>query len=84
MTLKGNYSSILVTTLQSKNPWIIDSFASDHTTNTYQLFTTYTPCLGNLKVRVVYGILSTIVGKRNIQISYSMSRINSLFSKSVL
>lgn len=40
-------------------------------TDTYQLFTTYSLCTGNLKVRIVDGPLSTVAGKRNIRISNS-------------
>ena len=44
-------------------PWFIDSSDSDHMTNQSQLFTTYFPCAGNLKVRIEDSSLSPIAGK---------------------
>ena len=53
--------------------WIIDSGASDHMTNTHHLFSTYSPCAGNLKVKIANGTLSLIVGKGSIHISKSIT-----------
>ena len=50
-------------------PWIIDSGASDHMTNTSSLFKTYSVCSGNQKVRIADESLSSIAGKGSIQIS---------------
>ena len=36
-------------------PWIIDSGASDHMTNSSNMFESYSPCPGNKKVRIVDG-----------------------------
>lgn len=63
MAYKGNFLSVLVTTSQSKNSWIIGSSASNHMTNAYHLFTSYSPWADNPKIRVTDGSLSTFVIK---------------------
>ncbi|KAL6322665.1 hypothetical protein AAG906_015351 [Vitis piasezkii] len=50
-------------------PWIIDSRAFDHTTNSSNMFDSYSPCPGNKKVRIADGNFSPIVGKGLIKIS---------------
>ena len=49
-------------------PWIIDFGASDHMTNSSNMFESYSPCPGNKKVRIVYGHFSPIAGKGLIKI----------------
>ncbi|RVW86895.1 hypothetical protein CK203_036030 [Vitis vinifera] len=44
-------------------PWIIDSGASDHMTNSSNMFESYSPCPGNKKVRIADGNFSPIAGK---------------------
>ena len=65
----GNKSKALSCCINSSAPWIIDSRASDHMTNSFKLFQSYTPCLGNRKVKITDGSFSTIAGKGLIQIS---------------
>lgn len=40
--------------------------------NAYNLLTAYLPCAVNLKIKVVDGSLSSVVGKMNVQISDSI------------
>ena len=54
-------------------PWIIDFGASDHMTNAHHLFSTYSPCVGNLKVKIADGTLSPVAGKGSIRISESIT-----------
>ena len=54
-------------------PWIIDSGASDHMTDAHHLFSTYSPCVGNLKVKIADGVLLPIAGKGSIRISESIT-----------
>lgn len=49
-------------------PWIIDNGASDHMTNSSNLFNSYIPCSGNEKVRIADGTFSSIAGKGLIKI----------------
>ncbi|PON86229.1 LOW QUALITY PROTEIN: hypothetical protein TorRG33x02_179480 [Trema orientale] len=60
---KGNYQSALTKKSETHRPWIIDSWASDHMTGCYQLFSTYTPCPRTLKIRIADGSLSSVAGK---------------------
>ena len=50
-------------------PWIIDFGASDHMTNSLNMFESYSPCPGNKKVRIADGSFSPIAGKGLIKIS---------------
>ena len=50
----------------SKAPWIIDLGASDHMIGTFQLFSSYTPCSNNLRVKIANGSLSIVVGSNKI------------------
>ena len=59
---KGSPLSAL-TPLKHSIPWIIDSGASDHMTDLSQLFTSHTPCLDHLKVRITDGCLSPVAGR---------------------
>ena len=45
----GNEAKALLSYLNTSTPWIIDSGASDHMTNSLKLFESYFPCLGNEK-----------------------------------
>ena len=66
---KGNHVSALGAKSDSKNSWIVDSGASDHMTGCHELFSTYNPCPGNLKIRIADGSLSSVAGKGNIKLS---------------
>ena len=57
----GNELYALSCRLKS-TPWIIDSKASDHMTNSSNKFESYSSCLGNKKVRITNGNFSPIVG----------------------
>ncbi|RVX14577.1 hypothetical protein CK203_012112 [Vitis vinifera] len=50
-------------------PWIIDSGASDHMTNSSNMFESYSPCPGNKKVRIADGNFSPNARKGLIKIS---------------
>lgn len=65
---KSKFLKALHTNAPSKAPWIIDSGASNHITDSYQLFSTYSPCAGNIKVKIADGSLSPIAGKGSIRI----------------
>ena len=65
---KGTFFTAL-STMSHITPWIIDSGASDHITDAHNLFSTYSPCGCNLKVKIPYGTLSPIAGKWSIRIS---------------
>ena len=65
---KGNFLKALNTTSWHKT-WIIHSSASDHMIDSYHLFSSYSPCAGNLKVKITNGSLSSVAGKWSIQIS---------------
>ena len=44
-----------------------------HMTNAHHLFSTYSPCAGNLKVKIAYGTLSSVASKGSIRISESIT-----------
>ena len=49
-------------------PWIIDSGAFDHMTNSSKIFESYSPCAGNKRVRIAHGNFSPIAIKGLIKI----------------
>ena len=53
--------------------WIIDSGASDHMTYAHHLFSAYSPCVSNLKVKIADGTLSSVAGKGSIRIFESIT-----------
>ncbi|RVX03686.1 putative mitochondrial protein [Vitis vinifera] len=59
---KGTFLTAL-STMSQTIPWIVDSGASDHMTDAHHLFSTYSPCAGNLKVKIADGTLSPVAGK---------------------
>ncbi|RVX21382.1 hypothetical protein CK203_001939 [Vitis vinifera] len=62
---KGTFFTAL-STMSQTIPWIVDSGASDHMTDAHHLFSTYSPCAGNLKVKIADGTLSPVAGKGNL------------------
>ena len=54
-------------------PWIIDFGASNHMTDAHHLFSTYSPCADNLKVKIADDTFSPIAGKGSIHISESFT-----------
>ncbi|RVW49858.1 Retrovirus-related Pol polyprotein from transposon RE1 [Vitis vinifera] len=69
---KGTFLTAL-STMSQTIPWIVDSGASDHMTDAHHLFSTYSPCAGNLKVKIADGTLSPVAGKGSIRISESIT-----------
>ena len=70
------YKGTFLTALRSTShitPWIIDSGASNHMIDAHHLFSTYSPCVGNLKVKIADGTLSPVVGKGSVHISESIT-----------
>ena len=68
---KKGTSLIVLSTKSQTTPQIIDSGASDYMTDAHHLFSTYSPCAGNLKVKIANGTLSLVAGKWSIRISES-------------
>ncbi|RVW31424.1 hypothetical protein CK203_086764 [Vitis vinifera] len=60
-----------LSTMSQITSWIIDSGAYDHMTDAHHLFSTYSPCAGNLKVKIANGTLSPFASKGSIRISES-------------
>ncbi|RVW66265.1 Retrovirus-related Pol polyprotein from transposon RE1 [Vitis vinifera] len=57
----GKYSfSLSASKIQFSSPWIIDSGASDLTTNSSKVFSNYIPCSGNQKIKIADGTLVTV------------------------
>lgn len=54
---RGNFFRTLNITAHARAPWIIDSGASNHMTDSYNLFITYSTCAVNLKVKIANGSL---------------------------
>ena len=69
---KGTFLTTL-STMSHITPWIIDSSAFDHMTDAHHLFSTYSPCTGNLKVKIADGTLSPVASKESIRISKSIT-----------
>ena len=67
---KGTFFTAL-STMSQTTPWIIDSGAYDHMTDAHHSFSTYSPCAGNLKIKIADGTLSPFASKGSIRISES-------------
>ena len=65
----GNYLTAALASVNLNCPWIIDSRATDHMTGLSKLFSSYSPCAGNQKIKIADGSLSTIAGKWSIIVS---------------
>lgn len=65
ISYKDNQLSAIVTTSQTKIHWIIDSRTSNHVTDDYHLFTTYSPSVRNIKVRITDESLLFVGGKES-------------------
>ena len=59
---KGTFSFALNGVTQRQQSWIIDLGATNQMTRCSNLFSTYTPNLGNFKVKIADGSPSTVVG----------------------
>jgi hypothetical protein len=63
---KGNSVFLSVS---PNHTWIVDSGASDHMTGESTLFSSYSPCAGNQKIKVVDDSFSAIAGKWSVVLS---------------
>ncbi|KAI5433513.1 hypothetical protein KIW84_020702 [Lathyrus oleraceus] len=54
---KGNYTFLNVNPIHT---WIVDSGASDHMIDESTLFSSYSPCAGNEKIKIADGFFSAI------------------------
>ena len=59
--------------MSHSTPWIIDFGASNHMTDAHHLFSAYSPCADNLKVKIADDTFSPIAGKGSIHISKSIT-----------
>lgn len=67
-----NFYSVLHSSIQSKDPWIIDSGASDHMTGGSNLFYSYIPCSNHTTIKIVDGSLTSVDGIGTIRISQNL------------
>ncbi|CAJ2662733.1 unnamed protein product [Trifolium pratense] len=72
---KGNSVFLSVS---PNHTWIVDSGASDHMTGESALFSSYSPCAGNQKIKVADGSFSAIVGKGSVVLSPMLTLKNVL------
>ncbi|KAL0536537.1 hypothetical protein IC582_025486 [Cucumis melo] len=59
----GMPQSLGLIRVDGKNPWILDSGAINHLTDSSKHFMSYAPCAGNEKIRIADGSLALIAGK---------------------
>ncbi|KAA0033038.1 Cysteine-rich RLK (RECEPTOR-like protein kinase) 8 [Cucumis melo var. makuwa] len=62
----GMPQSLGLISVDGKNPWILDSGATDHLTGSSEHFISYAPCAGNEKIRIADESLAPIAGKGQI------------------
>ncbi|CAJ2651427.1 unnamed protein product [Trifolium pratense] len=75
-TLSGSVAPKGTSALFSVSPsraWIVDSGASDHMTGDSTLFSSYSPCAGNHKIKIADGSFSAIAGKGSVVLSPSLT-----------
>ncbi|CAJ2666701.1 unnamed protein product [Trifolium pratense] len=75
-TLSGSVAPKGTSALFSVSPsraWIVDSGASDHMTGDSTLFSSYSPCAGNHKIKITDGSFSAIAGKGSVVLSPSLT-----------
>lgn len=60
---KGSFLKALNISSRYRTPWIINLGASDHMTDAYHPFTSYSSCAGNIKVKIANGSLSSMARK---------------------
>ncbi|ESR50019.1 hypothetical protein CICLE_v10033756mg [Citrus x clementina] len=51
----SNFFTTTFTCINPNTSWILHSGATDHMTGSSQLFSSYSPCAGNKKVKIAYG-----------------------------
>ena len=64
--------------IDGKNPWILDSGATDHLTGSSEHFVSYIPCAGNETIRIADGSLAPVAGKGKISPCAGLSLHNVL------
>ncbi|KAA0046032.1 Beta-galactosidase [Cucumis melo var. makuwa] len=62
----GMPQSLGLISVDGKNPWILDSGATDHLTGSSEHFISYASCASNEKIRIADGSLAPIAGKGKI------------------
>ena len=72
---KGNSAFLSVS---PSHTWIVDSGASDHMTGESTLFSSYSPCAGNQKIKIADGSFSAIAGKGSVVLSPMLTLKNVL------
>ncbi|WJX71431.1 hypothetical protein P8452_55427 [Trifolium repens] len=72
---KGNSAFLSVS---PNHTWIVDFGASDHMTSESTLFSSYSPCAGNQKIKVADGSFSAIAGKGSVVLSPMLTLKNVL------
>ena len=70
---KGNFLRALNVKRKKHSPWIVDSGASDHMTGDATILDNYSPCNGNLTVRIADGSLSKVAGTGSVVISKDLN-----------
>jgi len=66
---KGNFLESALLSVKPSRTWIVDSGATDHMTGESSLFSSYSPCAGNFKIKIADGSLSAVAGKGPVIIS---------------
>ncbi|XP_073227024.1 uncharacterized protein [Cicer arietinum] len=66
---RGNFPNTALLSVTPSHTWIIDSGATDHMTGESSLFSSYSPCAGNHKIKIADGSLSAIAGKGSVILS---------------
>ena len=75
----GKYSfSLSASKIQFSSPWIIDSRASDHRTNSSKVFSSYIPRPENQKIKIADGTLVTMAGQGDVLLTSSLTLRNVL------
>ncbi|KAA0057265.1 Beta-galactosidase [Cucumis melo var. makuwa] len=74
----GMPQSLGLISVDRKNPWILDSMATNHLTGSSKHFISYSPCAGNEKIRIADSSLAPIAGKGQIVPSDSFTPHNVL------
>lgn len=66
---KGNFLELVLLSVKPSRTWIVDSGATNHMTGESSTFSSYSPCASNLKIKIVDGSLTAVVGKGYVVIS---------------
>ena len=78
-TQTSKYSfSLSAFKIQFSNPWIIHLRASDYMTNSSKVFSTYIPCMGNQKSKLLMVPLVTMAGQGDVFLTSSLTSRNVL------